>query len=202
MYQAITWGDDWFNWYLQQRGDGVRLGLAAEITRLLRYPNVTVVVTDIHNPFNTDSFVFHLPGSQCSVAPPPYQGAPSYDCYQRTEDAVHAVNEAIASATSKASGPVGSVRIHDLFHGHESPRASGPAGVTQCGFASPDASDSWVQYATDPASNTRPFLFNGLAQLLIPGAAQWTGDCVHPNDAGAQVYADAVSGAILQMVAR
>lgn len=202
VYQAITWGDDWFNWYVQQRSEGVRLGLAAELARLLRYPNVTVVVNDVHNPFNTDSFMFHLPGSQCTVAPPPYQGAPMYDCYQRTEAAVHSINQAIVSAVEQAgSGKrAGLAGVHDLFHGHESPRAAGPAGVTQCGFAPPDVGDTWVQYATDPASNTRPFLFNGLGQLLIPGAAQWTGDCVHPNDAGAQVFAETVTSIILQVM--
>lgn len=205
VYQAITWGDDWYNWYVQQRSEGVRLGLTAEIVRLMRYPNVTVVVTDIHNPFNTDSFLFHLPGSQCSVAPPPYAGAPSYDCYQRTETALHAVNRAIAiaSAPGRTNNPVGMASIHDLFHGHEGPRvANGPAGVTQCGFAPPDAADSWVQYATDPASNTYPFRFDVAVQLLIPGAGQWSGDCVHPNDTGAQQYANAVTNTILQMVGR
>lgn len=202
VYQAITWGDIWFDWYIQQRAEGVRLGLKAQITRLLQYPNVTVVVNDVHNPFNTDSFLFHLPGSQCSVAPPPYAGAPSYDCYQRTEDAVHAINMAIAVAVSETglNGRVATATVHELFHGHESPQATGPAGVTQCGLAPPGVADTWVQYATDPASNTRPFLFDGLPQLLIPGAGQWTGDCVHPNDAGAQVFADTVSSVIFQMI--
>ncbi len=204
VYQAISWGDDWFNAYVQQRAEGVRLGMTAEIARLIRYPNVTVVVTDIHNPFNTDSFLFHLPGSQCTVAPPPYQGAASYDCYQRTETAIHAVNQAIAIAVSQTqrTGSVGSATIHDLFHGHESPQASGPAGVTQCGLASPGVADTWVQYATDPDSNSRPFLFNGLAQALIPGTIQWTGDCIHPNNAGAQQYANAATSAIVQMLSR
>ncbi len=202
VYQAITWGDDWFDWFVQARAEGVRLGLTAEIARLTKYPNVTVVVNDVHNPFNTDSFMFHLPGSQCSVAPPPYQGAASYDCYERTEDAVHAINQAIATAVSEnqSSGHVALASVHDLFHGHESPQAATPPGVTPCGYAPPGTGDTWVQYTTDPASNSNPFLFDGLPQLLIPGAGQWTGDCVHPNDAGAQVFANTVSDVIFQMM--
>jgi len=202
IYQAITWGDDWFNWYLQQRSEGVRLGLTAELARLSKYPNVTVVVTDVHNPFNTDSIIFHLPGSQCSVAPPPYPGAASIDCYQRTEEAVHAVNQAISVARSQnfRSGPIGFAQLHDLFHGHEAPQATTPAGISPCGYAPPGVGETWIQYSTDPASNSRPFLFDGLAQLLVPGIGQWTGDCVHPNDLGAQQFANAVSAIALDLV--
>jgi hypothetical protein len=60
--------------------------------------------------------------------------------------------------------------------------------------------NTWIQHATDPNSNSYPFVSNGLAQLLIPGAAQWSGDCIHPNDEGAQQYANAASDAALVLL--
>jgi hypothetical protein len=89
--------------------------------------------------------------------------------------------------------------VYDDFQrdgGHESPQ--GP-----CGNAPPDTDTTWIQHPSDLYSNSYPlgppatiwfWKENDIRAYLfeLNGGKPWTGDCFHPNEKGAQAYADAV----------
>jgi hypothetical protein len=93
---------------------------------------------------------------------------------------VNALNNALANVAnandpariSKTSG------LQEAFSEHESPNPS-------CGNNGPDVSDTWVQYRTDPESNSYP----GIANWFGDRFGDWQGDCFHPNFAGAKQFA-------------
>jgi lysophospholipase L1-like esterase len=154
---------------------GVGANLAREIERLLAAEDVYVVVTDYHNPYNARSGFFTV----MRTANRACRGLTDQELYARTESVVRRLNEAIAAAVDTAgqSGQVALVSVHDVFHGHESPKPS-------CGSASPSASASWVQYP--------------LSRKPIP---YWNGDdCFHPNPSGHQVLAALVWLTVRQLL--
>jgi Tol biopolymer transport system component/lysophospholipase L1-like esterase len=174
----------------------LRKNIKSEIKRLLAaHPNVKVVVTQYHNPFNPQSIIWiKYPGVLNCFNPKSKLG-----CYARTEEyGAHAVNDAIKMAISDVKQPtrvaVISDDLHTLFHQHTSP--GDPAfPLWACGSAGPNTANTWIQYPSDPYSNSKPDIPDWLLQLAGP----WHGDCFHPNDTGAQVYADAVNQAALNL---
>jgi lysophospholipase L1-like esterase len=97
------------------------------------------------------------------------------NAYERTEHVVHTLNSAISQAWRRLGSPtyVQVASVHAAFHGHEAPRP-------WCGTASPEIEDTWLQYPTDPDSNATPV----------------GGDCFHPNRAGAERFAEAVTALV------
>jgi lysophospholipase L1-like esterase len=97
------------------------------------------------------------------------------DVYDRSEHVVDTLNAAITRAWQRLGSPpyMQVAIVHDAFHSHEAPRP-------WCGTALPDVEETWIQYPTDPDSNAPPV----------------GGDCFHPNGAGAQRYAEAVTGLV------
>ena len=190
IYRTITGPDPHFDAYVALRSSHVRLGLQVALLRLLEYPNVSIVVTGVHNPFNQNSFMFTFAGSRCSV-----RHVVGIDCYQRTEEAAHAINQAITD-TVESLGTNHRERvaladdIHDLFHGRESPRDSAaiPFVGTSCGSANPSPLDTWIQYPADPNSNSYALKYDWKSRAFVPDGAFWKGDCFHPNDEGAYQY--------------
>jgi hypothetical protein len=86
--------------------------------------------------------------------------------------------------------------VNDDFQrdgGHESPQGA-------CGNAPPDTETTWIQHPSDRYSNSYPLRppvdikENHIRAYLVElnGGKPWTGDCFHPNEKGAQAYADAV----------
>jgi lysophospholipase L1-like esterase len=97
------------------------------------------------------------------------------DVYDRSEAVVHALNAAITQAWQRVGSPsfVQVARVHDAFHGHEAPRP-------WCGTEPPEIEETWIQYPTDSDSNATPV----------------GGDCFHPNHAGAEQFAEAVTALV------
>lgn len=171
--KRLYWNrDDSFRKWVDATAFTVQKSLEAEVSRLLQHPNVVVVVTEYHNPFNHSSYFFKGgPGNRCGLV----------DCYSRTEYGIHALNFTVTDTFVALGRParMEMATLHAAFHDHESPR-------TSCGDDPPDVADTWVQYADDPNSNSYPAFPSWFPKDFI-------GDCFHPNDAGAQKYADAVN---------
>jgi lysophospholipase L1-like esterase len=104
-----------------------------------------------------------------------YPGCLFVDVSDRSEHVVHTLNAAMTQAWQRVGSPsfVQVATVHAAFHGHEAPRP-------WCGTASPESEETWIQYPTDPDSNATPA----------------GGDCFHPNRAGAERYAEAVTALI------
>ncbi len=203
----LIYGNGAFDGYIKQRQRAVDSSLQAELNRLLSFDNVDIVVTEVHNPFNPDSFLFHLPFNRCREAS---HNSRDFSCYERTQEAVNGINTAIHDAVnSEHSNRVRVAPVYQAFldsGGHESPHSSPGSNLqSSCGFAGPSVSQTWIQYADDPNSNSDifvndySFLGRTLLQLFVRDADKWTGDCFHPNDSGAAEYALSVNETAIQI---
>ena len=150
--------------------------LTKELLRLLAAPEVRVVVTQEHNPFNKES-VFIISGAKDGAA-------------KRADDLVESMAQAIREVVEEIDRPTrlvfaGGKAFARGFREHASPRHS-------CGSALPSAGNTWIQYRDDPDSNS---IFDSMPKDLGPRqfkGTQWRGDCFHPNEEGAQQYANLV----------
>jgi len=204
---SITIGANDFNWsdiggefqshlqedfnQFQQWADGktatVKSNVLTQVQRLLAHENIVIVLTDMHNPINTNSFFF-LP----TLYKKPLSCV-SDGCYNRTEYVAHKLSGAFLEIWSELGQPsrLQIAAVHEKFHldgGHESP-TTGSANRT-CGYSSPIIANTWIQYQDDPLSNSNPDLPANVKKYT---GGPWKGDCFHPNDAGAAAYADAVN---------
>jgi lysophospholipase L1-like esterase len=173
------------NW-VTDRKTAVGQALFAQVRRLLKHENVSVVITQVHNPANRKSKFFSLfPGRPCANI------FTIVDCYERFENAVGMLNAAYVLDVFVPLGRPERLRIA---------RINAPLGKTfasprfSCGSSRPDEASTLVQYIGDPKSNS-----------LLPAAVRLAflsgnkkGDCFHPNARGAQVYAEAVNQAALK----
>ena len=152
---------------------GVERAVVEQLRRLLAHPNVRVVVTEYFNPVNRGSLLFG----------PPIPCPDVEACYRRTELVIDELNTALRRVPGelKARRRVAVAPVRDAFRGHESPSP-------ECGDAPPEVAETWIQYPTDPASNSFPPL-----PPTVPGP--WRGDCFHPNELGAAAIASAVEQA-------
>ncbi|HSH78373.1 MAG TPA: kelch repeat-containing protein [Herpetosiphonaceae bacterium] len=167
--QATQRGDKYLEWVSDTTAD-VAAAVRGQVELLLNRPNVAVIITEVHNPFNEESVFFKLNCADVYF---------TLSCYQRTEYAVHGLNSALVLDVWVALGRPERLRVtpglHSAFHGHEAPRP-------YCGVATPDGEATWIQYFGDPDSN---------ASLV--GWKKLPGDCFHPNRAGAKQYASVVN---------
>ena len=156
--------------------------LHRQVYSLLQYPSVAVIVTEYHNPLNTDSVFFLSPGDLlagidslglCGLQP----------CYTRSELAVESLNGAAGQAYVGLGRPTRMqlTPVNSLFQGHEAP-------MPICGGASPSIATTWVQYPSDPESNAWVFKNQVLG-----------GDCFHPNREGARKYADQIAADVIRL---
>lgn len=172
-------GDSYLNWATLKKTQ-VGNALRAEVERLIAYPNVAVVITQVHNPVNQESRFFTLfPGRPCANI------FNTVDCYDRMAYGVDLLNTAYVLDVWVPLGRPTNVRVTptlpSAFSGGESPQPV-------CGSASPDIGLTLIQYPGDPNSNSP--LPQVIRRLWGLGDAQ--GDCFHPNEAGAFIYAGAV----------
>lgn len=173
-----------------------KAGLRAQVGRLLRYRNVVVVLTEVYNPFNENSVFFKYGvGNRCGVV----------NCYQRTQVSLDKLNRAFHELASEINQPDRfrvTTGLRLAFSPYSSPRGYhyGPVrkGVQayqeQCGYAAPDVADTFIQYRTDPNSNSYPDI-----PEKVGGPGEWRGDCFHPNRAGAAAIATKVDQALVRM---
>lgn len=115
--------------------------LVGQLSRLLAYPQIEVILTDYYNPTNVSGAFWKAVRPQCVFV----------DVYDRTEAVARALNATITQASQRVGSPsiVQVATVHDAFHGHEAPRP-------WCGTAPPDQGATWIQYPTDPDSNATP----------------------------------------------
>ena len=115
--------------------------LVGQLSRVLAYPQVEVILTDYYNPTNVSGAFWKGVRPQCVFV----------DVYDRSEAVARALNAAITQASQRVGSPaiVQVATVHDAFQGHEAPRP-------WCGTAPPDQGETWIQYPTDPDSNATP----------------------------------------------
>jgi lysophospholipase L1-like esterase len=157
--------DGAFHAWLEGIAQTVEDNLVGQLGRLQAFPQVEVILTDYYNPTNTSGAFWERVHARCLFV----------NVYDRSEDVVHTLNAAIIQAWQRLGSPpyVQVATVHAAFHGHESPRP-------WCGTAPPDVDETWIQYPTDPDSNSTPV----------------GGDCFHANRAGAEQFAEAVMGLV------
>ena len=157
--------DEVFRTWVEGVAHTVEDNLVGQLGRVLAYPQVEVILTDYYNPTNTSGAFWERVHPRCLFI----------DVHERSEHVVHTLNATITRAWQRVGSPsfVQVATVHEAFHGHEAPRP-------WCGTAPPEIEETWIQYPTDPDSNSTPV----------------GGDCFHPNRAGAQRYAEAVTGLV------
>jgi hypothetical protein len=147
-----------------------------------------VVITDVYNPFNATSFFYFLRNPEEY----PYNCGGGI-CAERIDFGITRLNAAITDQWQILGQPerLQIAGVRSVFVGHESPRP-------YCGASLPEVGDTWIQYPDDPKSNSI---------LRLPGWAKefidletGNGDCFHPNEAGANAYADAVVDDVLRLL--
>lgn len=196
--------DNAFERWVTETTEAVATEVRAQVKRLLAFPNVVIVLTQYHNPINKDSIIFYATDEIRLTSCVDLFGRRR--CYERTEFAIHALNEALAvQVVERLKSPRVAItpNLHEAFHGHEGPGGvSGVPGdpVGLCGFSPPSTAQTWVQFPGDPTSNSGGAIA-GLPSLVGGrGGAEFTGDCFHPNEAGAQAFADAVVAEARQLL--
>ncbi len=150
--------------------------VSKQVNRLLAKPNVAIVMTDYPNPANKKSLLFWGPGA-CSLKVCLNGNCGlTIDCYLRTEELVHKVNR-IPLTIWKHLKPAERARfqpiaIHGLFHktntnsGHEAPQGIVGTPVGGCGVAPPNSDKTWIQYPSDPNSNSFPIFPRWVRKLI------------------------------------
>ncbi len=175
-------GASYLNWVTKTK---VAVGgeLRRQVKRLLAHDNVVVVITQVHNPANKESNFFDLfPGRPCASV------FNDVNCYDRFSYAVGMLNTAYVLDVWVPLGRPDRVRIAQI---------NAPTGESfsspspSCGTALPGQNTTLIQYVGDPNSNS--LLPRPVRRLWKIGNT--AGDCFHPNEQGAQVYADAVNAA-------
>jgi lysophospholipase L1-like esterase len=175
----------------------VRLQLKKEINRLLNEsPNVSVVASEVYNPFNRDSIFFNRAVGlrqnwNCGSFPDEYPSG----MYERTQYAIGALNNNIHTAVyddvAQPDRATVTTGLADAFLDHAAPKdvwsLAGQCGGDPGGLTMSTTSTTWIQYPGDPTSNS----------YSLPNAYPvfWnaTGDCFHPNEKGARAIAAKVA---------
>ena len=130
--------DQTFHAWLEGVTRTVEDRLVGQLSRVLAYPEVEVILTDYYNPTNVSGAFWKGVRRQCVFV----------DVYDRSEAVARALNATLTQA-SQCVGSPGSVRVatvHGAFLGREAPRP-------WCGTVPPDRGDTGIQCPTDPDSN-------------------------------------------------
>lgn len=175
---------DSYDRWLDGRASLVYTQLRYAVEKLLRFDNVRIVATSYGNPINLSSTILRRAGGQCNLLG-------TLSCYERVERFIMRLEEGVILDTYVAVGrPRDQMRLtgtlREEFRDHEGP--GGELGAL-CGYAPPGIDETWIQYPGDPASNS--IVVNG----VVLG-----GDCFHPNEKGANEYAEAVVEAALPIL--
>ncbi len=174
----------------------VGLEVKAQVQRLLKFPNVKIILTEYHNPWNQTSHIVKLITARGQCGSP----LDKMGCYERVEYAIHMLNASLISQVvvdlQQPDRVAIALEIHKAFHGHESPEP-------ECGTSSPAIRDTWIQHPSDRNSNSIQDPSQIPEKLRkLSNVKQWRGDCFHPNDSGAYAYAKAVDEAAFNKLGR
>jgi hypothetical protein len=89
----------WLKEVIDHPQTGVRKSVKDEVVRLLAKPNVIVIITDCHNPYNKESTIFKAP-LVLSIFKRKLSCEPEEKCYPRMESTVQRLNVAFATIWS------------------------------------------------------------------------------------------------------
>jgi len=174
--------DKKYQMWVDHKIEQIKKPVKAMVELLLEEDNVAIVITDFHNPFNSESIIFRGgPGNKCALR----------DCYARTQYITQKMTDMIIDIRTELGNPerLQIVSVVPPFQGHESPSPI-------CGAAEPDFNNTYIQFPYDIYSNSDPELPGWLTKQLgeVHG-----GDCFHPNDTGAAIYAQYVNDDALRL---
>ena len=191
--------DDEFNSWVIRTSSGVQELVDHAARRLLRTnSNVYVVLTDYSNPFKTDTAYFPLLLEEAragdlflNLIKKDFWADPgcltildSGTLAARAQWALSRLNRAIATAAQDVSAQPGwanrvrFTKINRAFKGHED-------AAPNCGGSAPSIDDTYIQYPDFPIGFWSLALHPSRLDQLLQGS-----DCIHPNEEGAQVYAN------------
>lgn len=132
-FAKLYWepNDRKFEKWADRVAENVEAQVEKYITELLKHPNVSVILTEVHNPFSEDSKYFVSPRKAYCA---------DVACYARTEYAVHRLNRSLVETWVDLGRPerMQITAIHAGFHRHESAQ---PA----CGNGGPTIDETWIQ---------------------------------------------------------
>lgn len=160
-----------FRTWVTETNDLIKSNVLREGSRLVIEGQAKVIITDYHNPLNTESnFLTPL-----SLLPNCFLRSLSVaDLYLRAEAAMHSTNSMFNDMVVAAGpAPVRLAQVHPNFHGHESSRPL-------CGTAPPDLADTWIQVLdcfhpnSAGADNFANAVDVAVRQLLSPPAVSIT----------------------------
>jgi Tol biopolymer transport system component/lysophospholipase L1-like esterase len=179
-------GDSYLTWVTNNKtaiGDALR----ADVQSLLENEHIAVVITQVHNPVNEQSKFFNsVPGGRCDFL------LNTVNCYDRSSYAIGLLNTAYTLDVAGKINMPDRLRIALIV---DPPGKTFASPSPSCGDALPTKDTTLIQYIGDYNSNS--LLPERLRKLWKIGNT--TGDCFHPNEEGAQVYADAVNTAALKI---
>jgi lysophospholipase L1-like esterase len=177
-YYPLAFDGDVFLKWTNQVAEEVANQLYGDLKLLLDdHHNVKVVITLLYNPFNKESVFFGGPIGDISC-----RDSTMTTCYEKTEYAIVSLNHALVSDVWVKLGKPDQIRFASTdvaFYDHASP----------CGTAF--VSNTWIQYPGDKNSNSIPVVPDWLKRISN-NTGLWLGDCIHPNEEGAQGIADLI----------
>ena len=112
-------------------------------------------------------------------------------CYDKFEYGVAELNKALTGVRAAVGKPQQVTTATGIKTEFDKHRSSLPCGDR------PVPNGTWVQIPGDPASNAAPLVPEWLRSRSVT-TWPWSGDCFHPNEAGAQWYANKVSEAFFK----
>jgi lysophospholipase L1-like esterase len=160
-----------------------------QVQELLKFPEVTVVVTGYPNPFNSKSWIFSALRQEIKCLGSFLKNDAEY--YKRTDYAVQLLNGSLDGEVVRAFRQRNRIKfaggIYREFRNHE-------ALGRECGNTNTPVKDptdvrnyTWIQHPSDQESYSWPGAqMSQVAKYsTVPDYNNWRGDCFHPNYTGA-----------------
>lgn len=175
-------GAAYLNWVNGLKAE-ISQELLGQIPRLmLDHPNVSIILTQLHNPVNQNSIFFNH--DIAGIRLPCTDLLDTLTCYQRTSYLVDGINNGYVLDVFVPLDRPANLRVvpsNALFSVHASPQPT-------CGESAPAVEDTWIQYPGDPKSFGR--VPDQMRDFLTHKPY---GDCFHPNEEGAKAIARLVN---------
>ena len=170
--------ENWVNYLVDNEYDGIKVELYQQIKHLLSHDNVAIVITEVYNPANPNSFAFLAPTLQNPC------GMSSQACFIRIDYMITKLNSAYMDIRANLGNPdrllIAPVKGAFGTHGGDFP---------YCGLD--PISDTWIQTPADSRFDAIDNKLSEVAQKRL--GTKIGGDCFHPNFEGAQAIARLVN---------
>ena len=170
--------ENWVNYIVDNEYDGIKVELYQQIKHLLNHKSVAVVITEVYNPANPNSFAFLAPTliNPCGMSPEA--------CYRRIDYMIIKLNSAYMDIRANLGNPdrLLIAPVKGAFNTHE-------GDYPYCGLD--PISGTWIQTPGDPRFDAIDNKLSETAQKNL--GTKIGGDCFHPNFEGAQAIARLVN---------